>query len=119
MTAAGAPPRDPEAKLVAKANQIAAFFRPYPAAEAAAGVRDHLAAFWTPAMRRSLDRRPAAGGAGHDPIVMAALRDAPAGAAAPGRPETAGPREAGAIAASDAGCPDPWGVASLSAFIPG
>lgn len=94
---------DPEAKLVAKANQIAAFFRPYPAAEAAAGVRDHLAAFWTPAMRHLLGLRAAAGGAGLDPIVRAALRDAPPEAAAPGRPETAGPGEAGAIAASDAG----------------
>ena len=103
MTAAGAPPRDPVAKLVAKANQIAAFFRPYAAAEAAAGVRDHLVAFWTPAMRRSLDLRAEAGGAGLDPIVLMALRDAPAGAAAPGRSETAGPGEAGAIAASDAG----------------
>ena len=103
MTGGGDHRGDLDSKLVAKANQIAAFFRPYPAAEAAAGVRDHLAAFWTPAMRRTLGMRAVAGGAGLDQIVLAALLDAPAAGSAPGRPETAGPREAGAIAASDAG----------------
>lgn len=94
---------DLDAKLDGKANQIAAFFRPYPADEAAAGVRSHIEAFWTPAMRRTLEARAAAGGAGLDPIVMAALRGEAAGAEAPGRSETAGPAAAGQIGASDGG----------------
>ncbi len=36
------------------ANQIAQFFAPYPEPEAVAGVRDHLARFWDPTMRRDL-----------------------------------------------------------------
>ncbi len=36
------------------ANQIAQFFAPYPEPEAIAGIRDHLARFWDPAMRREL-----------------------------------------------------------------
>jgi formate dehydrogenase subunit delta len=69
-------------KLVHMANQIAAFFRPYPADEAAASVRDHLAAFWTQPMR---DKLQAADAAGLDPLVARALAPArgetPAGAA--------------------------------------
>lgn len=104
MTAPGERGAEPaqDAKLARKANQIAAFFRPYPAAVGAAGVREHLAAFWTPAMRQALRASAAAGCADLDPLVLAALV-APSGAAAPGRSETAGPREAGAIGASDAG----------------
>ena len=90
-------------KLDGKANQIAAFFRPYPVDQAVAGVRDHIAAFWTPAMREGLRARAAAGGSGLDPIVLAALLNPATEATAPGRPETAGPREAGDVGASDAG----------------
>ncbi len=90
-------------KLDGKANQIAAFFRPYPADQAVAGVRDHIAAFWTPAMREGIRARAAAAGSGLDPIVKAALLDAVTDTTAPGRSETAGPSEAGDIGASDAG----------------
>lgn len=103
MTRLSAGRHDPGAKLDGKANQIAAFFRPYPVDEAVAGVRDHIAAFWTPAMRGALRARAAAGGPGLDPLVRTALLDAGAGVDAPGRSETAGPAEAGAVGASDSG----------------
>ncbi len=94
---------DHAAKLVGRANAVAAFFRPYPADEAAAGVRDHIAAFWTLAMRDALRTRAGMGVvAGLDPLVTAALLE-PGAAAAPGRPEAAGPCEAGTIGASDSG----------------
>jgi formate dehydrogenase subunit delta len=40
--------------LTRMANQIAAFFAPYPEADAIAGVLDHLEKFWDPSMRREL-----------------------------------------------------------------
>ncbi len=40
--------------IVRMANQIAQFFAPYPEPDAVAGIRDHLARFWDPAMRREL-----------------------------------------------------------------
>ena len=36
------------------ANQIAAFFEPYPEEEAVAGVTEHLLKFWDPSMRTAL-----------------------------------------------------------------
>jgi formate dehydrogenase subunit delta len=36
------------------ANQIAAFFAPYPEADAVDGVLEHLEKFWDPAMRKGL-----------------------------------------------------------------
>jgi formate dehydrogenase subunit delta len=64
------PSEDPELpKLVHMANQIAAFFRPYSREEAEAGIRDHLAAFWTPHMRAKLQCAPAASVAALDPLA--------------------------------------------------
>ena len=40
--------------LVRMINQIAQFFDPYPAAEAIAGIKEHLHKFWDPSMRREL-----------------------------------------------------------------
>ena len=40
--------------LVRMANQIAHFFSPYPEEDAVEGVRDHLAKFWDPHMRKEL-----------------------------------------------------------------
>lgn len=40
-----------EENLIRMANQIAAFFQPYPEEEAVAGVADHIARFWEPRMR--------------------------------------------------------------------
>lgn len=36
------------------ANQIAAFFAPYPEADAVAGVLDHFEKFWAPSQRKEL-----------------------------------------------------------------
>jgi formate dehydrogenase subunit delta len=61
-------------RLVSMANQIAAFFRPYPEAEAVTGVADHIRQFWDPRMRAALARHLEAGGAGLDPLALAAAR---------------------------------------------
>ncbi|MBV9655195.1 MAG: formate dehydrogenase subunit delta [Acetobacteraceae bacterium] len=87
-------------KLVRMANQIADFFRPYPEGDAIAGVRDHLHAFWTSGMLRSLQARAVANAGGIDPLVQRALSDAPAGDS-PLEKEV-GSESAGALA-SDAG----------------
>ncbi len=64
------PSEDPELpKLVHMANQIAAFFRPYPREEAEAGIRDHMQAFWTPHMRAKLRSAPDAAVAVLDPLA--------------------------------------------------
>lgn len=60
-------------KLVAMANQIATFFHSQPAADRAQRVADHLNDFWDPRMRRGLIAHAAAGGAGLDPLVLAAM----------------------------------------------
>ncbi|MEQ9812837.1 MAG: formate dehydrogenase subunit delta [Azospirillaceae bacterium] len=58
--------------LVRKANQIAAFFAPYPEAEAVEGVVGHMRSFWEPRMRRQLADHIAAGGAGLSPLARKA-----------------------------------------------
>ena len=98
----GATKPDPSQKLVMMANQIAAFFRPYPAEEGAAGIREHVEAFWTPAMRRDLAARVAAGPEGVDRLVLAAFREGTS-AESPAHREAAGPAQAGQVGASDAG----------------
>ena len=89
-------------KLARMANQIAAFFRPYPEDEAIAGVHDHIVAFWSPAMRRDLEARAAQDATGLDPVVIAAMRRV-GRAPSPTERESAGPAEAGEIGAQDAG----------------
>lgn len=42
-------------KLVMMANQIAAYFHPYPRDRALAGIAKHIEDFWTPKMRARLD----------------------------------------------------------------
>lgn len=64
-------------KLVMMANQIGKFFAPQGEAKAVAGVADHLAKFWDPRMRRQIQAHLAAGGAGLDPLVAAAIRSLP------------------------------------------
>lgn len=88
-------------KLVHMANEIAAFFRPYPEEEARAGLRDHVRKFWTPGMRSALLAHAAAGGAGLDPVAVSALRREPH-AESPIIRETGGPGVVGQMA-SDAG----------------
>ena len=58
--------------VVRMANQIAAFFAPYPRDEAVAGVAGHITSFWTPAMRARLKALPPASDELHD-LVRAAL----------------------------------------------
>jgi len=86
-------------KLVRMANQIADFFKSYPDAQAQAGIRDHIVAYWTPGMRRQiltvLDEP------GLNPLVERALRTVFT-ATSPIEKEIAGPDELGALG-SDAG----------------
>jgi len=58
--------------LVRKANQIAAFFAPYPEEEAVEGVVGHMKSFWVPAMHRQLADHIAAGGEGLSPLARKA-----------------------------------------------
>jgi formate dehydrogenase subunit delta len=61
-------------RLVAMANDIAAFFDSEPdKAIAAEGVRFHLTRFWDPRMRREIIAHAAAGGAGLTPTARAAV----------------------------------------------
>jgi formate dehydrogenase subunit delta len=60
-------------KLSRMANQIAAFFHACPAEEARAGIAQHIADFWTPGMRRTLQDTVDRGGEGLDPLVVQAL----------------------------------------------
>jgi formate dehydrogenase subunit delta len=61
-------------KMVHMANQIAAFFKSQPGADAAGRVAAHLADFWEPRMRAQLLAHVAEGGAGLDPVAVAAAR---------------------------------------------
>lgn len=58
--------------MIHMANQIAAFFAPYPHDEAVEGVRKHLLDFWEPRMRRQLLDHLAAGGDGLAPLAREA-----------------------------------------------
>ena len=61
-------------RLVAMANDIAAFFDAEPdKAVAAEGVRFHLTRFWDPRMRREIIAHAGAGGAGLSPTARAAV----------------------------------------------
>ena len=62
-------------RLVAMANDIAAFFDAEPdKAVAAEGVRFHLVRFWDPRMRREIIFHARDGGAGLVPTALAAIR---------------------------------------------
>jgi len=62
-------------RLVAMANDIAAFFDAEPdKVIAAEGVRFHLVRFWDPRMRREIVAHADAGGAGLVPTALAAIR---------------------------------------------
>lgn len=88
-------------KLVRMANQIADFFRPYSDIEAASGIREHIASFWTPGMKGDLLDFARSGGAGLQPrVLMAIERFGPE--ASPIHRAAAGAEEMGQ-AASDAG----------------
>jgi formate dehydrogenase subunit delta len=61
-------------RLVAMANDIAAFFDAEPdKAAAAEGVRFHISRFWEPRMRREIIAHVQAGGAGLTPTARSAI----------------------------------------------
>jgi formate dehydrogenase subunit delta len=59
--------------LVRMANQIADFFRPYPAEEAKRETANHIRNFWEPRMRRQIYGYVAKGGEGLRPLAREAL----------------------------------------------
>ena len=61
-------------RLVAMANDIAAFFDVESPGTAAESVRSHLVKFWEPRMRREIAAHVAAGGAGLVPTAQEAVR---------------------------------------------
>lgn len=61
-------------RLVRMANQIATFFASQKDEEPAEATARHIASFWDPRMRAGLDRLVHAGGAGLDPVALAAAR---------------------------------------------
>ena len=63
----------PTDDLVRMANQIAAFFEPYPEEEAIAGVTEHLLKFWDPSMRTALITAHRAGPLGLHPLASSAV----------------------------------------------
>ena len=59
--------------LVKMANQMAAYFRSFPDAEAVAGLANHINKYWDPRMRRELLVLAEAGGVGFEPLVSKAI----------------------------------------------
>jgi len=64
-------------KLVMMANQIAKFFEPQGEARAVPQIAKHIADFWDPRMRRGIAAYIESGGAGLDPLALAALKSLP------------------------------------------
>ena len=60
-------------KLIAMANQISGFFKPYSQEEAIAGIADHIAKFWDLKMRRRILEHLDAGGDGLEAVVKEGL----------------------------------------------
>jgi formate dehydrogenase subunit delta len=61
-------------RLIAMANDIAAFFDAEDKAAAAENVRTHLTKFWEPRMRRQIVEHASAGGAGLSATALDAVR---------------------------------------------
>jgi formate dehydrogenase subunit delta len=61
-------------KLVMMANQIAKFFEAQGEARAVPQIAKHIEDFWDPRMRRGILEHVEGGGAGLDPLALAALR---------------------------------------------
>jgi formate dehydrogenase subunit delta len=71
-------------RLVAMANDIAAFFDAEAEGKAAAeGVRTHITKFWEPRMRREIIAHARNGGAGLVPTALAAVSSLTAPPASP------------------------------------
>jgi formate dehydrogenase subunit delta len=60
--------------IVRMANQIAAFFAPYPHDKAVQETATHIRSFWDPRMRQHLFDHLAKGGEGLEPIALEAAR---------------------------------------------
>jgi formate dehydrogenase subunit delta len=75
--------------LIRMANQITAFFAPYPKSEAVDGIAKHVHLFWDPRMRNQLKTIVDDGGEGLEPLFLEAAHDyfkgpkSPASKAAP------------------------------------
>jgi formate dehydrogenase subunit delta len=61
--------------LVRMANQISAYFNPYPRAEAVDGIAKHIHLFWDPRMRNALKDYLDKGGDGLSPLFVEAAND--------------------------------------------
>jgi formate dehydrogenase subunit delta len=61
-------------RLVYMANQIGRFFAHQPLENAVASTADHLKKFWDPRMRAAIFAHVEQGGAGLEPIALAAVR---------------------------------------------
>jgi len=59
--------------VVRMANQITAFFAPYPEAEALDGIAKHIHATWEPRLRDALKAHLDAGGEGLNPLCIEAM----------------------------------------------
>ena len=84
----------PSERLVMMANQIAKAFAPMGEARAVPKIAGHIKAFWDPRMRRKIDEIVTAGGAGLEPLALAALESlmaAPASTAPAASAAAAGP----------------------------
>ncbi|PVA11191.1 formate dehydrogenase [Pelagivirga sediminicola] len=64
-------------KMVYMANQIATFFKSQKEADRVQNVAAHISDFWEPRMRAQLKAYIAGGGAGLDPLVLAAAEQVP------------------------------------------
>lgn len=60
-------------KLTMMANQIATFFKTQPGTDQPARIAAHINDFWEPRMRAQLADHVSKGGAGLDPLVIAAM----------------------------------------------
>lgn len=60
-------------RLVMMANQIGKFFAPQRRIDQSGAIADHLEKFWDPRMRSLIIAHLEAGGAGLDPMVLAAV----------------------------------------------
>lgn len=61
--------------LVRMANQIAAYFNPYPKAEAIDAIGKHIHMSWDPRMRNELKAHIDAGGEGLSPLFLEAAAE--------------------------------------------
>jgi len=62
-----------DSRIVKMANQMAAYFKVFPEAEAVAGLANHINKFWDPRMRREFLQLAQAGAAGFEPLVVKAV----------------------------------------------